>query len=277
MGALVVIVAVGIAVLAFAALRGRSSLTPAQIVASQNPNAPSAAPTVPAAPATTTSSATPEATPPNAPMSTPSPTAVPAPAKPSAGPGTATTGAPPPAGVSTLGAGPAASKLAAKTAATSAATGLTTDPNLAGRGATPVTKEPLPPPPPPAAPMVSFDEVRVLVNDGERSREREGVLQIGDGRLAVIALGSAAPIVSVPTTSLNGIFYARSRQPKWRDASGKEVESRADLGRMGFLRGERNWVILLTGGEPVILRIEDSALRSVLPALEERTGRKIQR
>jgi hypothetical protein len=125
--------------------------------------------------------------------------------------------------------------------------------------------------------MVSFNEVRVLVNDGERSREREGVLQIGDGRLTVTAPGSAAPIVSMPTSSLNSIFYARSRQPKWRDASGKEVESRADLGRMGFLRGERNWLILLTSGEPVILRIEDSALRTVLTAIEERTGRKVQR
>jgi hypothetical protein len=55
------------------------------------------------------------------------------------------------------------------------------------------------------------------------------------------------------------------------------VESRADLGRMGFLRGDRNWLILLTSGEPIILRLEDAALRTVLPAIEERTGKKIQR
>jgi hypothetical protein len=46
---------------------------------------------------------------------------------------------------------------------------------------------------------------------------------------------------------------------------------------MGFLRGERNWIVLLTAGEPVILRIEDAALRTVLPAIEERTGQKIRR
>ena len=76
---------------------------------------------------------------------------------------------------------------------------------------------------------------------------------------------------------MNGVFYSRSRQPRWKDASGKEVESKIDLGPMGFLRGERNWIVLLTAGEPVILRIEDSALRTVLPALEERTGHKIRR
>ena len=46
---------------------------------------------------------------------------------------------------------------------------------------------------------------------------------------------------------------------------------------MGFLRGDRNWIILLTSGEPMIMRIEDSALRTVLQALEERTGQKIRR
>ena len=56
------------------------------------------------------------------------------------------------------------------------------------------------------------------------------------------------------------------------DASGQEVVSKIDLGRMGFLRGERNWIVLLTAGEPVILRIEDSALRTVLPA-DRRTHR----
>ena len=103
------------------------------------------------------------------------------------------------------------------------------------------------------------------------------MLQLGDGRISIVTAGGGAPIMSLPTTSLTGIFYARSKQPKWRDASGQTVESKMDLGRMGFLRGERNWVILLTSGEPVILRIEDSALRTVLPALQERTGQTIQR
>ena len=117
----------------------------------------------------------------------------------------------------------------------------------------------------------------MLVAEGERVREREGVLQLGDGRLSVVVPGGGAPIMSLATSSLSGIFYSRSKQPKWRDASGQTVESKIDLGRMGFLRGDRNWVILLTSGEPVILRIEDSALRTVLPALQERTGRTIQR
>jgi hypothetical protein len=122
-----------------------------------------------------------------------------------------------------------------------------------------------------------FNQVRLLVAEGERVREREGMLQLTDGEVAIVTKEGGPSIASVPTSALRGIFYARSKQPRWRDANGQPVESKIDLGRLGFLRGDRNWVILLTGGEPVIFRIEDTALRTILPALQERTGKKIER
>jgi hypothetical protein len=126
-------------------------------------------------------------------------------------------------------------------------------------------------------PAVTFNQIRVLTTEAGKGRERQGVLQLADGHVAVLASAGGAPIASIANSALTGIFYARSKQPKWRDASGQEVESRVDLGRMGFLRGERNWIILLTAGEPLILRIDDSALNTILPALQERTGHKVQR
>jgi eukaryotic-like serine/threonine-protein kinase len=292
MGALLVVVAVGIAVLAFVALRGGSrSPTPAQVAEQLAAGA-----STPAAPAADTA-ATPPAPAPTAP---PVPAPPPAPAvagtpavKPSSPVAVSgTPGAGSASGVATAGAGPSGAKPAGRGTNPAGTTtpGSATAPGAAGRGATvkeavpaanvPPTVSPSvtpPAPAPAAAPLVTFNQVRVLVDDGAKSREREGVLQIGEGQLAVVAPAGGAPIMSLATASVNGVFYARSKQPKWRDASGKEVESRIDLGRMGFLRGERNWIIFLTNGEPVILRVEDSALRTVLPAIEERTGHKIQR
>jgi hypothetical protein len=153
---------------------------------------------------------------------------------------------------------------------------------VSGRSNAPTTAEATPVAAPPAAPTseaapLTFNQVRLLVADGDRAREREGMLQLSSGQVAVVSQAGGAPMMSLPNTSVTGIFYSRSKQPRWRDASGQQVESKLDLGRMGFLRGDRNWIILMTGGDPVILRIEDSALRTVLPALQERTGHKIQR
>jgi serine/threonine protein kinase len=284
--ALLVIVATGIAVLAFAAFR-RSGAAPAQTAAPGVAAPASAA----ATPDTAAAGAPPpagEAMPPST-VAPPSGASPPSPAPPV--PSTAATALPatprvtPAAGergVATAGAGPAS-----KTAARGATSGVSPGGSpTGGRGA--VSREtvsapaPTPPPapaPPPVAaePPVTFNQVRLLVAEGERVREREGMLQLGDGRVSIVTAGGGAPIMSVTTDALTGIFYARSKQPRWRDASGQTVESKIDLGRLGFLRSERNWVILLTSGEPVIFRIEDAALRTILPALQERTGHTIQR
>ncbi len=277
LAALLVIVAAGIGVLALAAFRGgRSALlqTAATESATGSAPQPAAADQPPAA------AAPPEATVP-APTAPLVPAAVPVPPK---TPATGTVVGPAGAerGVATAGAGPAGAG-APKTAGRGTSTGVSPGGSPVGgraAGAADATTKPEPPPPvaaTPAVPAMTFSQVRLLVADGDRVREREGVLTLADGHVSIVTPGGSAPIMSVASSSLSGIFYARSKQPRWRDASGQTVESKIDLGRLGFLRSERNWVILLTGGEPVIFRIEDSALRTVLPALQERTGQNIQR
>ncbi len=278
LAALLVIVAAGIGVLAFAAFRGgRSALL--QTAATESaigatPPALTAEPpaTVPSPEATVVAPPAPVSVPPAAPV--PAPPKVPAPG---------TTGALPPAGgergVATAGAGPRAAKTAGRggsgvSPGGSPVGGLAAAPDAATKvePAPPVAPSPVP-----AVPAMTFNQVRLLVAEGDRVREREGVLTLADGQVSIVTPGGSAPIMSVANSALSGIFYARSKQPRWRDASGQTVESKIDLGRLGFLRSDRNWVILITGGEPVIFRIEDSALRTVLPALQERTGQKIQR
>lgn len=124
---------------------------------------------------------------------------------------------------------------------------------------------------------MTFNQVRLLVAEGQRGREREGILQLANGHVSVVSQSASAPFMSVANGAVTGIFFSRSKQPRWRDASGQQIESKLDLGRMGFLRGDRNWIILMTSGDPVILRVEDSALKTVLSALQERTGHKVQR
>jgi serine/threonine protein kinase len=282
LAALLVIVVAGIGLLAFAALRSRSAAGQAAALASGT-----SAPTSSSAPAPV-EAPSPAATAPTPPVTPAATPAMPAGQKIAPTAAGTVVGQPPTGerGVATAGAGPAGAKPAGRGTTTGVSSGGSPiDPARGGRAANPtttpstLTPPPTPPPAPPAPvePPLTFNQVRMLVAEGDRVREREGMLQLGEGRVSIVVPGAGAPIMSLASSSLSGIFYARSKQPKWRDASGQTVESKIDLGRMGFLRGERNWIILLTSAEPVILRIEDSALRTVLPALQERTGQKIQR
>jgi serine/threonine protein kinase len=286
-GALLVIVAAGIAFLAFAALRGgRSASAPQTTTASatNSPPAGAAAQTsLPAPPAAQPEASSPPSVPP--PPAAPTVPATPSVAAPQKTPSVGGTGSvqAAPGGVATAGAASGAlpgTKPAGRGTSTGVSPG---DSPTSGRETASATKEVVPTPPPapppavePPAPPVIFKEVRLLVAEGERVREREGMLQLGEGRVSIMTAAGGA-LMSLSNSSVRGIFVSRSKQPRWRDASGQVVESKIDLGPMGFLRGERNWIILLTSGEPVIMRIEDSALRTVLPALEQRTGQKVHR
>jgi eukaryotic-like serine/threonine-protein kinase len=128
-----------------------------------------------------------------------------------------------------------------------------------------------------SAPPVTFDDVRVLVKSGDRTRELTGVLSLGNGQLAVLDKAGGTSLVSLPYSSLTGAAYSRSKQPRWKDADGRDVEAKVDIGKLGFLRSDRNWVILFSHGEPTFLRIEDASLRTVLPAIESHAGLKVRR
>jgi hypothetical protein len=140
------------------------------------------------------------------------------------------------------------------------------------------TKEADTRPPVSALPSVTFENVRILlVETGGRGREREGRLELTGDQLIVLNREDRSPLTAVPYSAVVSAHYSRSRQPRWRDADGREVESKVDLGRLGFLRSDRNWLILITRGDPVVLRFEDAGLNTALGAVEERLGMRINR
>ena len=124
---------------------------------------------------------------------------------------------------------------------------------------------------------MTFNDIRLLVKSGDRTRELTGVLSLADGHLTVLDKVGGTALVSLPYSALTGAAYSRSKQPKWKDAEGKDVEAKVDLGKLGFCRSERNWVILFSHGEPTFIRIEDGSLRTVLPAIESHAGVKLRR
>jgi serine/threonine-protein kinase len=192
----------------------------------------------------------------------------------------------PTAGTNAAGRAPAATapKAPAPAAAETAAAGTATP--AGGRGSHSTTA---PTPASPAADAaaagsataaaVTFNGVRLLVSDGgDKAREVEGVLKLGDGHLTMLDKDGKAPLMSLPFSAITAAAYSRSKQPRWKGPDGKDVEEKVDLGKLGFLKSERNWVILFpSNGQPAIIRVEDEGLRTVLPAIESHAGIKLRR
>ena len=139
---------------------------------------------------------------------------------------------------------------------------------------------PPPEPPAPALPRfspVTFRNVKVLVTQGDDLRDRDAVLTLGADHLSVLDRAGKAEIVSLPYTAIVSAFYSRSKQPRWKDPDGKEAVASVNMGKLGFFRGDRNWLILTTQASPVFIRFESGDLNAVLSAVQQRTGKPIQR
>jgi hypothetical protein len=259
LGALFVVLAIGIAVLGFAATRRGSFQQQLPLLGTQPQLSTQAAPSTPSSAGSEAGS-----------VADSSATGSDVAATAGAGPAQPT------------GSAPLAQGAARPPAQRTAAEAIPGDPAARNPGVTPAASDGASAPAPPAkainaAAAFSFEGIRVLVPDtGDKARERQAVLQLGGGRLTVVDQAGGA-IASLPYKAIDGAFYSRSRQPRWRDAAGKEVESKVDLGRLGFFRGDRNWLILLTKPEPLIIRLDDEDLKTVLPAVQEQTGLAIQR
>jgi serine/threonine-protein kinase len=142
----------------------------------------------------------------------------------------------------------------------------------------PAAPEPVAPAPAaPAVPPVNFDDVKMLVKQGNNYRDRDAVLRLEGNRLAVLDKSRTSELLSLPYSSITQAFYSRSKEPKWKGADGKERTLNVDLGPMSFFRGDRNWLILITAGAPFVIRFEDRDLARALSAVHERTGITIQR
>ena len=143
--------------------------------------------------------------------------------------------------------------------------------------APPPESAPPPPPPKPEVPPVTFKDVKVLVAQGDSMRERDAVLTL-DRRSSFgeRPFGEVGDPFGALFVDPAGVFFA-VQAAKWKTPDGKEAVVSVDLGKMSFFRGERNWLILTTQGAPVFIRFEDGDLRTVLPAVQERSGVKVQR
>jgi hypothetical protein len=124
---------------------------------------------------------------------------------------------------------------------------------------------------------VTFKDVKVMVKQGTSLRDRDAVLTLTGDKLSVLDRSGKTEILSVPFGTLQQVYFSRSKEPKWKSPDGKEQVADVDLGKMSFFRGDRNWLILTTSGEPIVFRVEDRDLRAVQSAVQERTGLKIQR
>jgi hypothetical protein len=127
-----------------------------------------------------------------------------------------------------------------------------------------------------AFPALVF-KTKTLAGAASRQRERDARLVLAEGTITVTADDDTGDVLhAVANKSVSSISYSQSTHPLWNGPKGPTAVARAPGGALRALGVsiERHWVSLRTTGENrlVILRVDESQVRRLLSALEERTG-----
>ena len=158
-----------------------------------------------------------------------------------------------------------------------------TQPELAARTVAPVSAAPAAASPARAAaaanlPPFAF-EAKAFVKENEKEKEHDAKVLMSEGIVTVtvrLDRTSEAVLSTIPFGSVLSVSYSKSKQPLWTTPSGPKQVFRLDTA-LGFFKGDRHWLSLRTNDAFIVLRVDGDDVNSIVGALEERTGRAVER
>jgi serine/threonine-protein kinase len=120
---------------------------------------------------------------------------------------------------------------------------------------------------------------KAVVRDGTKQREQDAKVLMSGGVITVTVRfdrSSETVLSTIPFRSLTSVSYSKGKQPQYTTSGGAKQALRIDAA-IGFFKGDRHWVSLRTNDTFVVLRVDGDDINSVLAAIEERTGRTVER
>lgn len=130
---------------------------------------------------------------------------------------------------------------------------------------------------PPEGAPVQFNDVKLVVPEGDKAKEHDIVLKVGEGRVWATSAKNPAVSKSMVYGAIKSVTYSQSKHPRWKEGIGVAVVAGVFSAPLFFMKSTKHWVTLQSESDYFVLHIDKNDVRSILPAIESRTGLKIQR
>ena len=119
----------------------------------------------------------------------------------------------------------------------------------------------------------AFPNVKLAIVNGQKTSDRDVLLNFFAGQITAIPKNGGEPIFAVPYKNLQHATYVHARDPRWDETLPGPPK---DLDVGGLLRTSKHWLVL-QGETFFILKLEDSNIIRVLQVIESRTGLAVAR
>ena len=120
-----------------------------------------------------------------------------------------------------------------------------------------------------------FSNIKLLVNTGGKAEEQDAILRLEDEALVISSKGGTT-LKTLRYDTMKSLEYSYSKSPRWKSGAVAAVAVGVFAIPIFFMKGKKHWLTAVSGSEFALLRLDKNNYKIILPALEAKTGMKVE-
>ena len=128
----------------------------------------------------------------------------------------------------------------------------------------------------PNMPTEEFHKVKLLVQDGEKTEERDAILRLDGDHLVVLAKKGGYEMKKLSYRSVRAAEYSYSKHPRWKEGLGAAVAVGIFAAPIFFLKGKKHWLAVQTDNDYAIIRLDKKNYEVICLSFETHSGVRVE-
>lgn len=124
-------------------------------------------------------------------------------------------------------------------------------------------------------PPERFENIKLLVNEGDEAEETDAVLFLEEDRLVVLS-EDEVPLKVIPYESVRSAEYSHSKHPRWKAGLGAAIAVGIFALPIFFLKGKKHWLTVQSEDDFAILRLDKRNYKLIQLTFEARSGLPVE-
>jgi hypothetical protein len=120
-----------------------------------------------------------------------------------------------------------------------------------------------------------FGNVRLMVNTGGKAEEQDAVLVLDNSALVLESRAGTA-LKTMRYDGLKSLEYSYSKSPRWKSGTAAAIAVGVFAIPIFFMKGKKHWLTAVGDGDFALVRLDKNNYKLILPALEAKTGVKVE-
>jgi hypothetical protein len=126
------------------------------------------------------------------------------------------------------------------------------------------------------ASVEEFQKIKILTQDGEKTKEADAILVLAHDKLVVRAKKGGLEMKSLAYRDVRSAEYTYSKHPRWKEGLGAAIAVGIFAAPIFFLQGKKHWLTIQTDDDYAVLRLDKNNYEMVCLSFTAASGIEVE-